>query len=157
MFGGAQSLSTSSFRSSICCFASCSARDELLVLALGVADLLAQKRRASAQRVVLGEHAIEAAAELGGVAAEEAQRVAQILGLFLQRARRAALALGLFAIRADFRAIRMQQRRARTRVRSGTESNSLIATSPGYAARNTRSANASELQGMCRTGPRLQQ
>ena len=51
-------------------------RDELLVLALGVAELIAQHVMAAAQRVVLGEHAIEAAPELGGVAAEEAQRVA---------------------------------------------------------------------------------
>jgi hypothetical protein len=39
--GGAQSLSTSSLRSSICCLASWSDAHQLLVLALGVAELLA--------------------------------------------------------------------------------------------------------------------
>ena len=61
--------------------------DELLVLALGVGALLARELVAAAQRFELGEHAVEAAAELLGVGAEDAQRVLQILALVLRRAR----------------------------------------------------------------------
>ena len=73
--------------------------DELLVLALGVGELLARELVAAAQRLVLGEHAVEAAAELGGVAAEEAQRVAEILDLVLQRTGRVALTLRIHRLR----------------------------------------------------------
>ena len=59
--------------------------DEPLVLALGVGELLARELVAAPQRLELGEHAIEAAAELRGVGAEEAQRVLQILDLVLRR------------------------------------------------------------------------
>src|SRR5262249_27822926 len=50
---------------------------------------------AAAQSVVFGEHAIEAAAELGRITAEEAQRLAQIFELVLERARGIASTLGL--------------------------------------------------------------
>jgi hypothetical protein len=53
--------------------------DQLLVLALGVAELLAQHVIAAASGVVFREQPLEAAAEFGGVAAEEAQGVLQLL------------------------------------------------------------------------------
>ena len=59
--------------------------DQLLVLALGVGALLARQLVAAAQRLELGEHAIEPAPELRGVAAEEAQRVLEIFDLVLRR------------------------------------------------------------------------
>ena len=62
--------------------------DEPLVLALGVGELLARQLVAASQRLELGDHAIEAASELGRVAAEEAQRVLQLFDSSWAGARR---------------------------------------------------------------------
>ncbi len=67
---------------------------QLLVLALGIAQLLAQHVVATARSVVLGEQSLETAAELGGVAAEEAQGVLQ---LFDRIAGHGAIAIGFVA------------------------------------------------------------
>ena len=71
--------------------------DEPLVLALGIGELFAREVITAPHRLVLREHAIEPPPELGGVGAEEAQRVAKIFDLVARRARRIAIA-GLLRI-----------------------------------------------------------
>jgi hypothetical protein len=65
--------------------------DQTLVLALGVGELLAGEVVSAAHRLVLGEHAVEAAAEFGRVGAEQSQRVAEIFDFVARRARGIAI------------------------------------------------------------------
>jgi hypothetical protein len=65
---------------------------EPLVLALGVGELLARQVIAAPHRLVLGEHAVEAAAELGRIGAEQSQRVAEIVDFVARRPRGIAVA-----------------------------------------------------------------
>jgi len=64
-----------------------------LVLPFGVRELLARELVAAAQRLVLSHQALEASAELGRIAPEQADRVLQILQLVAVRARRPVIAV----------------------------------------------------------------
>ena len=69
-------------------------RDELLVLALGIRLLLATQVVAAAQGLVFGQHTIQASAELSGVTAEEAHRLAQVFDLVVECSSHCVFALG---------------------------------------------------------------